>query len=67
MSFTYEGIQRFQRVVPMNKIGNGYDTSHMPDLMGRNWGPSRDSVVFAHYCDEWQEKRKNVVVVMERR
>jgi len=67
MRFTYEGIQRFQRVMPMNKVGNGYDTSGMPDLMGRNWGPSRDSAVFAHYCDEWPEERSNVVAVMERK
>lgn len=66
MSFTFEGIQRFQRVVSTDKICNGFDTSHMPDVLGNRLGPSRDSAVFAHYCDEWPEKRKEVVAVMER-
>ena len=67
MGFTFECVQRFQRIVPLNKVGNGFDTSGMPDVLGRNLGPSRDSAVFAHYCDEWPEKRKGVVAVMERR
>ncbi|KAI9739976.1 MAG: hypothetical protein M1818_005032 [Claussenomyces sp. TS43310] len=67
MQFTFEGVQRFQRVVPATKVGNGFDTSHWPAVMGRSLGPSRDSAVFAHYCDEWPERRKIVVAILERR
>ena len=67
MRFTFEGVQRFQRVVPMNKVGNGFDTSHLPNVGGRKLGPSRDSAVFAHYCDEWPEKREKVLAVMDTR
>ncbi|KAI1331298.1 acyl-CoA N-acyltransferase [Xylariaceae sp. FL0255] len=67
MHFTFECVQRFQRTVPIGKVGNGFDTSGLADATGRNLGPSRDSAVFAHYCDEWPEKRKGVVAVMERR
>ena len=67
LGFTYEGLQRFQRVLPTDKVGNGYDVSLTSDVLGTNLGPSRDSFVFAHYCDEWQEKRKEVLAVMERR
>ena len=66
MEFTFESVQRFQRVVPTNKVGNGYDTSCLPEVMGRKLGPSRDSAVFAHYCDEWPDKREKVVAVMNR-
>lgn len=66
MCFTFEGVERFQRVVPTNKIGNGFDTSLLSDVLGQRLGPSRDSAIFAHYCDEWPEKRKQVVEVMER-
>ena len=66
MGFTFESVQRFQRVVPMNKAGNGYDVAHMSDVEGMNRNPSRDSAVFAHYCDEWPEKRKNIVKILER-
>jgi len=67
MHFTFEGVQRFQRVVPVNKIGNGFDTSSLPSVVGRELGPSLDVVVFAHYCDEWPEKRGGVLAVMDRR
>lgn len=66
MSFTFEGVQRFQRVVLTNKISNGFDTSLLPNVMGKKLGPSRDSAIFAHYCDEWPERRKKVVEVMDR-
>jgi hypothetical protein len=67
MHFTLEGIQPFQRVVPISKIGNGFDTSNMPNVVGGRLGQSRDSAVFAHYCDEWPEKRGEVLAVMDRR
>lgn len=67
MLFTFECIQRFQRVVPVGKVGNGYDTSGLADATGRRLGLSRDSAVFAHYCDEWSEKREGVLAVMNRR
>ncbi|KAF8848609.1 hypothetical protein BDZ45DRAFT_605691, partial [Acephala macrosclerotiorum] len=40
MRFTFEGMQRFQRVVPMDKISNGVDISLLPDVMGQKPGPS---------------------------
>jgi RimJ/RimL family protein N-acetyltransferase len=66
MHFTFEGVQRFQRVVPKNKTGNGFDTSRLPTVAGADIGQSRDSAVFAHYCDEWPEKRGKVLAVMDR-
>jgi RimJ/RimL family protein N-acetyltransferase len=68
MHFTFEGVQRFQRVVPKNKIGNGFDTSRLRtyNVAGGNLGQSRDSAVFAHYCDEWPEKQGKVLAVMDR-
>jgi hypothetical protein len=67
MGFTFEGVQRFQRIVPSNKRGNGYDVSSLPRVGGKKLGPSRDSAVYAHYCDEWLEKRKEVKRVLDRR
>ena len=61
IGFTLEGIQRFQRILPSNKRGNGFDVSTLPGLNGRKLGPSRDSAVLAMYCDEWPEKRKDVM------
>ena len=66
MHFTFEGVQRFQRVVPKIKTGNGFDTSRLPTVAGADLGQSRDSAVFAHYCDEWPEKRGKVLAVMDR-
>ena len=66
LGFSFEGIQRFQRVVSANKIGDGYDTSYLSKVGGSQLGASRDSAVYAHHCDEWLEKRKGVVMVMER-
>lgn len=59
MGHTFEGVQRFQRVIPKSKVGNGYE----PDT---SLGLSRDSAIFAHYCDEWPEKRKGVVAQIDR-
>jgi RimJ/RimL family protein N-acetyltransferase len=60
MGFAFEGVQRFQRVVPKGKIGNGVE-------MEGTLGESRDSAVFAHYCDRWPQERGRVLDVMERR
>ncbi|KAJ9606775.1 hypothetical protein H2200_008784 [Cladophialophora chaetospira] len=67
LGFTFESVQRFQRVVPANKIGNGYDTSYQTEEGREVPRPSRDSAVFAYYCDEWLDKRKDVVAILERR
>lgn len=64
--FTFEGIQRSQRVVPVGKIGNGFDRLHLPNVVGGRLGQSRDSAVFAHYCDKWPEKWGGVLAVMDR-
>lgn len=67
MGFTFEGVQRFQRVIPSYKKGNGADLSHLPEATGAKLGQARDSAVFAHYCDEWAEKREAVMKAMEPR
>lgn len=67
MRFTFEGVQRFQRVVEAGKFSNGFDTSELPNVTGRRLGSSRDTAVFAHYCDNWSEERGRVLAVMERR
>lgn len=67
MGFTFEGVLRFQRVVPSHKKGSGFDVSSLPEATGLKLGQARDTAVFAHYCDEWAEKRKDVLRVMEPR
>jgi RimJ/RimL family protein N-acetyltransferase len=67
MGFTFEGVQRFQRVIPSHKKGNGADLSFLPETTGSRLGQARDTAVFAHYCDEWAEKRKDVMRMMEPR
>ena len=62
MGFTFEGVQRFQRTIPRQKMGNGFDVSSLPEGTGKELGPSRDSAMFAHYCDEWEEKKKKQAV-----
>ena len=66
MGFTFEGVQRFQRALPSNRLGNGFDVAELPEATGAKLGPSRDSAIFAHYRDEWKEKRKEVQKVMDR-
>ena len=66
MGYTFEGIQRFQRVMPEGKQSNEVDVTGFPSAIA-DLGPSRDTAVFAHYCDEWAEKRKEVWKVMERK
>ena len=63
--FTYEGTQRFERLMPDHKQGNGYDTSNMTDVFGRKTSHSRDTAVFGHYCDEWAEKRPRLINLIE--
>lgn len=65
MLFTYEGTQRFERLMPDHKEGNGYDTSNMPDIFGRKLTQSRDTAVFGHYCDEWAEKRPMLMNIID--
>ena len=67
MCFSFEGVQRFQRVIPSHKKGNGFDVSQLPEGTGTNLGRARDTAIFAHYCDEWPEKRKEVLRLMEPR
>jgi RimJ/RimL family protein N-acetyltransferase len=67
MGFTFEGVQRFHRVIPPNKKGNGCDLSCLPEAAGVKLGPSRDTAFFAHYCDEWRQKRNDVVLMMQPR
>ena len=69
MGFTFEGVQRFQRVIPSHKPGNGVDLSRLllPEATGPKLGQARDTAVFAHYCDEWAEKRGQVLRTMEPR
>ena len=67
MGFTFEGVQRFQRVIPSHKKGNGFDISQLPEATGTKMGQARDTAVFAHYCDEWEEKRIDVMRTMEPR
>lgn len=66
MSFAFEGMKQFQRVVPTGKTGNGFDTSVLPGMVKMRLGPSRDSAIFAHNCDEWPERKKKTVEVMDR-
>ena len=66
MGFILEDVQRFQRTLPLGKLGNGFDVSKLPEATGTSLGVSRDSAVFAHYCDEWQEKREEVQRTMDR-
>ena len=67
MGFTFEGVQRFQRVIPLHKSGNGFDVSQLPEATGVKLGNARDTAIFAHYCDEWEEKRNLVLKMMEPR
>jgi RimJ/RimL family protein N-acetyltransferase len=67
MGFTFEGVQRFQRVIPSHKKGNGFDLSGLPEATGAKLGQARDTAIFAHYCDEWVQKRKDVMRMMEPR
>ena len=67
MGYTLEGIQRFQRAFPAHKQGNGFDLSRLPENTGIKLGQARDSAMFAHYCDEWPEKRVKVLKAMEPR
>ena len=67
MGYTFEGIQRFQRAFPAHKQGNGFDVSRLPENTGVKLGQARDSAIFAHYCDEWPEKKLEVLKAMEPR
>lgn len=58
MGFEFEGIIRFDKVVPAGKIGNGVAVAGEED--------SRDSCVYAICCDQWDEKRRAVTLAMER-
>ena len=61
LGFEFEGIMRFDKVVPTGKIGNGIV---MEGNVGR--ADSRDSCIWAICCDQWDEKRRAVVLAMER-
>ncbi|KAI9708928.1 MAG: hypothetical protein M1820_003622 [Bogoriella megaspora] len=63
MGYTLEGIQRFQRVMPEGKQGNAIDVVGFPSVI-EDLGPSRDTAIFAHYCDEWPGKRDTILQVM---
>jgi hypothetical protein len=67
MGFSFEGVLRFQRVIPRHKKGNGFDLSCLPEATGLKLGSARDTAVFAHYCDEWRTKRKDVFLMMQPR
>jgi RimJ/RimL family protein N-acetyltransferase len=67
MGFTFEGVQRFQRALPPHKKGNGFDVSSLPEATGSKLGQARDTAMYAHYCDEWAEKRVDVLRAMEPR
>lgn len=67
MQYTFEGIQRFQRVIPITKKGSGFDVSRLPESTGTVLGQARDTAIYAHYCDEWAEKREVVFRLMEPR
>jgi RimJ/RimL family protein N-acetyltransferase len=67
MGFTFEGVLRFQRAIPPHKKGNGFDVSSLPEATGSKLGQARDTAIYAHYCDEWAEKRMDVLRAMEPR
>jgi RimJ/RimL family protein N-acetyltransferase len=67
MGFTFEGVLRFQRAIPPRKKGNGFDVSSLPEATGSKLGQARDTAIYAHYCDEWAEKRMDVLRAMEPR
>jgi RimJ/RimL family protein N-acetyltransferase len=67
MGYSLEGIQRFQRVIPANKPGNGFDFSRLPESTGIKLGQARDTAVFGHYCDEWAAKKGEVLRSMASR
>jgi RimJ/RimL family protein N-acetyltransferase len=67
MGFTFEGVLRFQRVIPSHKKGNGFDVSSLSESTGSKLGQARDTAIYAHCCDEWPEKRKDVLRMMEPR
>lgn len=61
MGFEFEGVIRFDKVVPAGKIGNGVV---MDGKAGQE--DSRDSCIWAICCDQWDEKRRAVISAMER-
>lgn len=67
MAFTFEWILRFHRVVSASMPHNEYNAPDLSDITGRKLGLSCLSALFVHYCDEWPEKRKQVVAAMDRR
>ena len=48
------------------KQNNAIDVTIFPSVT-ENLGPSRDTAIFAHYCDEWAGKRDTVLEVMDRK
>lgn len=52
---------RFDKVVSAGKVGNGIVVE---GKVGE--GDSRDSCIWAICCDQWDEKRRAVVLAMER-
>ncbi len=66
LGFSLEGVQRWQRVLPKGKEGNGIDVSVLPESTGNGLGPGCDSTVLAIYWDEWDTKRVEVVRLMDR-
>lgn len=63
--FTYEGTKRFERLVEPGKPDNGYDCAKAPNVTGKSLANSRDSMLLAHYCDEWDMKRELLQKIMD--
>ncbi|KDQ52549.1 hypothetical protein JAAARDRAFT_61854 [Jaapia argillacea MUCL 33604] len=64
MGFKWEGIKRWDRVMPVGRIGNGL----MPregDVKGNQRG--RDTAILAICWDDWITERENVIIQMARK
>jgi len=61
LGFVFEGTRRFGRVVPAGKVGNGVAVEKLTGKL-----ESCDIYGWAICCDEWKEKRKGVVLAIER-
>jgi RimJ/RimL family protein N-acetyltransferase len=64
--FKFEGVLRWDRVLPEDKIGNGVDTSQR-EGEAKKGRPGRNTVLLSLCWDDWEMERENVQKLMERR
>lgn len=64
LGFEFEGVVRWQRVLPSGKPHNGVPENELPEVMGKKMGPGRHTALLAICWDEWEAKRDRLWALM---